>query len=531
MRGETSREPGWALLTEDGSALPFDHAPSVLAARTGLPVGNVIVGATNRQTLERTWLQVAATPQLGPDESLLHVLLTFVDVTDRKRAEDALRSSSRRLSLAISATSDAVWERNYRTGDTYYSPRWFEMLGITQRKEAEARRRELETRLAQAHRMESMGRLAGGIAHDFNNILTVINGYSDLLLYTVKLDSSASEMLTDIRNAGERASALTRQLLTFSRHQVVDPDVLELNVVVGDTERMLQRLIGEHIQLTRSLSSRPLWVRADAGQLGQVIVNLVVNARDAMPEGGTLTVSTSYVTLSEVAAASLGPDARPGEYAVLTMTDTGTGIPTELQELVFEPFFTTKGPGKGTGLGLTTVHGIVQQSRGFLRVQSQPGAGSTFEIYLPLAEEPEPSSSSCAEHSPGTPAKRTVLMAEDETSVRNVAEVMLRRVGYEVLSAANAEEAIRIAAAHAGPIDLLLTDVIMPGMNGRQLAERLLADRPGLRVLYMSGYTDDALVQHVVLNTDASYLQKPFDTETLSRKVRQAFEVVPPSPH
>jgi PAS domain S-box-containing protein len=532
-----------------------------------------------------------------------------VDVTDRKRAEDALRSSSRRLSLAISATSDAVWERNYQTGETYYSPRWFEMLAVpqrdmtfadwkslchpddlepalsridamltepgsvgyevelrmrrgdgtwawllergnaverdasgrpvlvagtstdvTQRKEAEVRRRELETRLAQAHRMESMGRLAGGIAHDFNNLLTVINGYSDLLLYTVKLDAAASEMLADIRNAGERASALTRQLLTFSRHQVVDPDVLELNVVVGDTERMLQRLIGEHIQVNRSLSTRPLWVRADAGQLGQVIVNLVVNARDAMPDGGTLTVSTSHVTLDEQSAPGMGPEARPGDYALLSMTDTGTGILPELLELVFEPFFTTKGPGKGTGLGLTTVHGIVRQSRGFLRVRSQPGAGSTFEVYLPIAEEPAPSSSVSAEPSPGTPAKRTVLMAEDETAVRDVAEVMLRRVGYEVLSAANAEEALQVAATHTGPIDLLLTDVIMPGMNGRQLAERLLTERPGLRVLYMSGYTDDAHVQHVVLNTDASYLQKPFDAETLSRKVRQAFEVAPPSP-
>ena len=610
LRGEASRESGWALLAEDGSPLPFDRAPHALAARTGQPVGNVIVGATSLQTGGRTWLQVAATPQLGPDGLLRHVLVTFVDVTDRKRAEDALRSNSRRLSLAISATSDAVWERNYQTGGTYYSPRWFEMLGIpprpmtidtwkslchpddlepalnrieamlaasgpvgyevelrmrrgdgtwawllergnaverdatdrpllvagtstdiTQRKDAEARRRELETRLAQAHRMESMGRLAGGIAHDFNNILTVINGYSDLLLHTVKFDASAAEMLTDIRNAGERAAALTRQLLTFSRHQVVDPDVLELNVIVGDTERMLQRLIGENIQLNRSLSSRPLWVRADAGQIGQVIVNLVVNARDSMPDGGTLTVSTQHATLDEAAAAGVGPDARPGEYAVLTMTDTGTGIPTELQELVFEPFFTTKGPGKGTGLGLTTVHGIVRQSGGFLRVQSQPGAGSTFEIYLPLAEEPEPSSSACAECSSGTTAKRTVLMTEDETSVRHVAEVMLRRVGYEVLSAANADEALKIAAAHEGPIDLLLTDVIMPGMNGRQLAERLLAERPGLRVLYMSGYTDDSLVQHVVLNTDASYLQKPFDAETLSRKVRQAFEVAPPSPN
>ena len=607
LRGETSRESNWALLSEDGSALPFDRAPSVAAARTGLPVSNVIVGATN-EAGERTWLQVAATPQFAANGSLSHVLATFVDVTDRKRAEDALRSSSRRLSLAISATSDAVWERNYLTGETYFSPRWFEMLGIppremtfatwktlchpddlepalsridamltapgslgyevelrmrrgdgtfawllergnaverdaigrpvlvagtstdvTQRKEAEARRRELETRLAQAHRMESMGRLAGGIAHDFNNLLTVINGYSDLLLYTVKLDAAASEMLADIRNAGERASALTRQLLTFTRHQVVDPDVLELNVVVGDTERMLQRLIGEHIQVNRSLCARPLWVRADAGQLGQVIVNLVVNARDAMPDGGTLTVATSRITLDDQTAPGMGPDARPGEYALLTMADTGSGIVPELLELVFEPFFTTKGPGKGTGLGLTTVHGIVRQSRGFIRVRSQPGAGSTFEVYLPIAEEPEPSSRASAEQSSGTPAKRTVLMAEDETAVRDVAGMMLRRVGYEVLSAANAEEALQVAAAHAGPIDLLLTDVIMPGMNGRQLAERLLTERPGLRVLYMSGYTDDALVQHVVLNTDASYLQKPFDAETLSRKVRQVFEVGPTS--
>ncbi|HUR33764.1 MAG TPA: PAS domain S-box protein [Vicinamibacterales bacterium] len=601
-------DPGNQRMTitmEDGSPYPADMFPSTVAVRTKRPVRNAIVGIANRQGGERTWLQVTATPQLAADESVERVLITLVDVTERKRAEDAVRASSRRLALAISATSDAVWEWNYQTNETYYSPRWFEMLGVspdmpmtletfkslchpddlapafagidaalqarsgweielrmkrgdgswawvlgrgkavewdadgravllagtntdvTQRKEAESRRRDLEMRLAQAQRMESVGRLAGGIAHDFNNILTVINGYSDLLLHTARLDAAATAMLVDIRDAGDRAAALTGQLLTFSRHQVVDPETLELNVVVGDTERMLQRLIGEQITMTTHFCDTPLWVRADASQLGQVVVNLVVNARDAMPNGGALTIATSHVIVNPAAAAPL-PDAPPGEYAVLSVSDTGTGIPVELKELVFEPFFTTKGVGKGTGLGLTTVDGIVRQSHGYLTVHSQPGAGTTFTIYLPLVDEPGAERPVVTERQDFTIGDRTILMVEDEVAVRNVTEVMLRRMGLHVIAAANADHALAVSDAHEGAIDLLLTDVIMPGLNGRQLAERLLALRPGLRVLYMSGYTDDAVVQEVVLNADATYIQKPFDAETLARKVRQALEAVPP---
>jgi PAS domain S-box-containing protein len=602
LRGLASHGAGWALLAEDGTAYPSDQIPAVVAARTRQPVRNIIVGSSYHDHSTRTWMQMTATPHLGADGALLHVLVTMVDVTDRKRAEDALRASSRRLALAISATSDAVWEWNYRTGETYYSPRWFEMLGlspdlpmtvdtfiarchpddleatlakidgavqansawevefrmqrgdgtwswvlsrgnavewdgqgqatmlagthtdVTSRKEAEARRRELELRLAQSHRMESMGRLAGGIAHDFNNILTVINGYSDLLLHSARLESSATEMLTDIRSAGDRAAALTRQLLTFSRSQVVDPDILDLNVTVADTQRMLQRLIGEHIDLLTEFDTEPLWVRADTGQLAQVIVNLAVNARDAMPQGGTLKVSTARLVLDVQSAAAISPNALPGSYAVLKVHDTGTGIPEELQELVFEPFFTTKGPGKGTGLGLTTVHSIVSQSGGHLEVQSRSGAGSTFTIYLPLVAAP----AMAREHvAPGTSPvadRKTVLMVEDEQAVRNVGQMMLRRMGFDVLAAANATEAIGLAESLDRPIDLLVTDVIMPGVNGRQLAERLIERRPGLRVLYMSGYTDDPIVQQVVLNNEATYLQKPFDAEALARKVRQALD-------
>ena len=607
LHGATSRTER-ELVKEDGTRYAWDDLPSKVAARTLQPVRNAIVGITARLTGARTWMQVTATPHLQKDGALQHVLVTLVDVTDRKRAEDAVRSSSRRLALAISATSDAVWEWNYQTGEAYCSPRWFEMLGlpsvlpvtidtwkalchpddlrpalntmeaalqtghpsgyevefrmrradgtwawilargnavewdaagrpvvvagtntdITQRKEAETRRRELEAQLAQARRMEAMGRLAGGIAHDFNNILTVINGYSDLLLRSKTLDAESIEMLEDVRDAGDRAASLTRQLLTFSRNQVQDPDIVPLNAVVADTERMLQRLIGEHIRLQTVLDEAPLWVRGDAGQLGQVVVNLVVNARDAMPEGGTLTLRTSLVML-DTSAAALSPDAHPGRYAVLAVTDTGTGIPPEVQELVFEPFFTTKGPGRGTGLGLTTVHGIVRQCGGFLLVKSQPDAGSTFTVYLPALINPDPDGAPESEHAAPVAAPKTVLMVEDELPVRAVVRTMLHRMGFEVMEAASAEGALRLVDAYAGPIDLLLTDVIMPGLNGRQLAERLIVSKPGLRVLYMSGYTDDAIVQHVVKSASAAYLQKPFDAETLAKKVRQALEAAPPA--
>ena len=610
LHGATSPAPGWELVREDGTPCPPDQLPSALAARTGQPVRNAIIGVINPTQHERRWLQVTAAPRLRSDGALLHVLVTIVDVTDRKRAEEAVRASARRLTLAISATSDAVWEWNYQTGETYYSPRWYEMLGlssdgpasldafralchpedieptmkaierevnspqsggwalefrmrrgdgtwawilgrgnvverdawgrplmvagtnadITQRKEAEARRRDLELRLAQSHRMESMGRLAGGVAHDFNNILTVINGYSDLLLGSLDLDTASKEMLTDIRNAGERAAALTRQLLTFSRHQVIAPDTHELNIVVADTERMLQRLIGEHITLRTRLSPDYLWVRADAGQLSQVIVNLAVNARDAMPDGGTLTVATSDEILDPAQAAAVAPDARPGRYAVLTVSDTGTGIPVELQELVFEPFFTTKGPGRGTGLGLTTVHSIVKQCDGLLTVKSEPGSGTTFTIYLPAVDEPGLAPSHAAEHAPIHRDRKTVLMVEDEAAVRHVVQLMLERMGMHVLAALDAQDALRVIQMHAGPIDLLLTDVIMPGLNGRQLAERVQALRPTIRTVYMSGYTDDAVVQQVVRHSDALYLQKPFDAEALSRTLRQALDAAPPEP-
>ncbi len=611
LHGATSSASGWRLIREDGTPCPPDETPSVMAARTGQPVRNAIVGLSREPHDDTHWLQVTAAPRFRTDGSLLHVLVTIVDVTDRKRAEEAVRASSRRLALAISATSDAVWDWNYQTGDTYYSPRWYEMLGlgpdvpmnldsfisrchpddlgptmaaieeelnrpdssgwalefrmrrgdgswmwmlgrgaaverdawgrplmvagtntdITQRKEAEARRRELETRLAQSHRMESMGRLAGGIAHDFNNILTVINGYSDLLLGAPDLAPEPKEMLTDIRNAGERAAALTRQLLTFSRHQVVAPDTHELNVVVADTERMLQRLIGEHIILETKVSTEFLWVRADAGQLSQVIVNLAVNARDAMPDGGTLTVSTALVELDQRAATAVAPEAKPGTYALLSVADTGKGIPIELQELVFEPFFTTKGPGKGTGLGLTTVHGIVSQCEGFLTVTSTPGAGSTFGVYLPSAPEPGVPSPRPDDQAPVMHHRRTVLMVEDEAAVRHVVQLMLERLGMNVLAAIDAQDALRIVRGHPASIDLLLTDIIMPGLNGRQLSERVQAIRPEIRTIYMSGYTDDPVVQQVVRHADALYLQKPFDAEALSRTVRQAFETAPPHPN
>src|SRR6266481_1741394 len=398
-------------------------------------------------------------------------------------------------------------------------------VGI-ERKRAEEALRSSEERLRQAQKMEAVGRLAGGVAHDFNNLLTVITSYSALLLEDLAADDPKRDDVDQIRKAAEGAAALTRQLLAFSRQQVLQPKALDLKATVAGTDKLLKRLIGEDIQLTSVLAPDLGVVKADPGQIEQIIINLAVNARDAMPTGGRLTIEAANVDMDEAYVRGHAP-ASPGRYVMLAISDTGIGMDEQTKARIFEPFFTTKEVGKGTGLGLATVYGIVKQSGGFIWVYSEPGHGTSFKVYFPRVDEPaEPTAASTAGTEPrgGT---ETVLVVEDAASVRMVTRQVLERFGYAILEAPNGETALRLAAKHHGPIHLLLTDVIMPGLSGRQLAEQLAQLRPDMKVLYASGYADQAIVLHGILDSDIAYLQKPFTPETLARRVRQVLDSSP----
>lgn len=390
-------------------------------------------------------------------------------------------------------------------------------------------RRHLEERLRHAQKMEAVGQLAGGVAHDFNNLLTAIIGNADFLLQDLAPGAASRADVSEIRQAADRAAALTRQLLAFSRKQVLQPRALDLNQLVEGVERMLRRLLTENIDVRLHLAPQLGVVHADPGQLEQVLLNLAVNARDAMPDGGKLVIETADADLQAPDAAE-PVGVTPGRYAVLAVSDTGVGMDDHVRSHLFEPFFTTKGPGKGTGLGLATVYGIVQQSGGTIWVYSEPNHGTTFKVYLPSTATERAAEAAAA---PTVPARgsETVLLVEDAQAVRALANRVLRAAGYNVLPAANGAEAERVASGHEGTIHLLLTDVVMPGLSGRQLAERIGAIRPEMRVLYMSGYTDDAVVHHGVLEEGVAYLEKPFTPDGLARRVRQALDAkAPPRP-
>ena len=379
--------------------------------------------------------------------------------------------------------------------------------------------RALEAQLRQAQKMEAVGQLAGGIAHDFNNLLTIIDVHAELALEDLEEANGLRDDLLEVKKASARAAGLTRQLLAFSRKQLLQPERLPLNAVVDGVAPMLRRLIGEDIAVIARLDPESGSVFADPGQLEQVVINLAVNARDAMLGGGTLTIETSKVAVDERSADE--HEAMRGRYVCLTVSDTGCGMSAEVQERIFEPFFTTKPAGQGTGLGLSTVYGIVRQSGGHILVDSEPGQGTSFRVYLPTAEVPESALPAIPERSACPCGTEIVLLVEDEDAVRALARRILERQGYTVLDACNGRDAL-VVAARGGRIDLVLTDVVMPEMNGRALAEALAVARPSLPVLYMSGYTDDEIVRRGLLDTSNGLLQKPFTADSLARAVRSA---------
>ena len=381
-------------------------------------------------------------------------------------------------------------------------------------------RKKLEQQLRQAQKMEAIGLLAGGVAHDFNNLLTVIIGYSDLTIGRLRDDDPLQLNLEEIRKACNFAASLTRQLLAFSRKQILQPRVLDLNSVVAEMGRMLRRLIGEDVELRTVLTPDLGNIRADPGQIEQVLLNLAINARDAMPVGGKLTIETQAVSFNEELADQ--PFAvSAGSYIKLLVTDTGIGMDEETVARIFEPFFTTKEAGRGTGLGLSTVYGIIKQSGGCILVHSELGRGTTFAVYLPQVDAGSEEYKLSTANQGHLQGSKTILLVEDDGTVRRTVSKILETYGYQVLEARNGGSALLLCEQYKKPIDLLLTDVVMPEMSGRELADRLASQHPEMKVLYMSGYTDDVIVHHGVLNEGIAFIQKPFAVDVLARKIRE----------
>ncbi len=498
---------------------------------------------------ERHWSPVNS-PVFGSDGEMAYIIHRVEDVTEfvrlkeqgteQHRVAEELRSRADVMEAEIYRRAQEIQEANRqlrdlqaelehrveaRTADLVRTNQELQQE-IAERRRAEEALRRSEERLRQSQKLEAVGRLAGGVAHDFNNLLSVILSYAELLLRRLEPAERFRDELSEIQCAGRRAADLTRQLLAFSRQQVLDPTILDVNEVIAGVSGMLARLLGEDIDLELLRSPCPAKVRADRGQLEQVLLNLVVNARDAMPDGGKLTIETARVELDETQAfGQLG--AQHGAYVLLLVSDTGVGMDEVTRARAFEPFYTTKERGKGTGLGLSTVFGIVTQSGGGIRLESEPGAGATFRIYLPRAEGEVESPRPAATDRDLPGGTETILLVEDEDQVRAVAGSILRSAGYQVLAARSAAEALLLVESHAGRIDLLLTDVVMPKMTGRQLAERVLAIRPGIRVLFMSGYTDDVMLQHGIPDSGIWLLPKPLTPSALTRRVRQAIDSNP----
>jgi two-component system, cell cycle sensor histidine kinase and response regulator CckA len=462
----------------------------------------------------------------SPEEVVNRSALDMIHPDDRQRARQMLTSLVQQPGASLSI--------EFRVRHKDGSWRWIEgiasnglndpnILALVANYRDTSERRRLEEQFLQAQKMEAIGRLAGGVAHDFNNLLTVINGYSALALDMATKDSPLYSDLQEINKAGLRAAALTNQLLAFSRRQVLEPKVLNLNTIVSDMDRMLRRLIGEDIDLVTVLDPVLGSVLTDRGQIEQAIMNLVVNSRHAMPDGGQLTIETANVELDD-AYAREHSGVVPGSYVMLAVSDTGIGMDEQIQTRIFEPFFTTKQQGEGTGLGLSMVYGFLKQSGGNIWVYSEPGKGTTFKIYLPRVTERPARSSQERRPAPPLRGSEMILVVEDEEGIRKLIRSILQQAGYTVVDASNGAEALRFCETHSEPIHLMISDVVMPQMSGRELANRLASLRPEIKVLFMSGYTDNAIVRHGVLEPDTPFLQKPFTPVSLTNKVREVLE-------
>ena len=579
------------VVHEDGSSAEGNAHPLSRARQTGQPVRGVVHGVFTGTPSER-WCLVDAVPVFDPASGeLVEAVASITDITQRRRAETALRNTSDTLSALIQASPLAIFtfdpagkvntwnaaaerlfgwrasevlghllpaiapdqlgefrehHRAVLEGRSYVDleVRWqrrdgspltlslaiaplyeglSEVRGVITLAADLTERKRLESQLRQSQKMEAVGQLAGGVAHDFNNLLTAIMGFTSLLLQAVPPDDPKHEDLLEIDRAASRATELTQQLLAFSRRQMLKPTLLDLNAVLSDTMRMLGRLLGEHIELGILPETGLGVVRADRGQIEQVLISLAVNARDAMEGGGKLTLETRNVTLDQ-AYANQHPGATEGDFVMLAVTDTGSGMSPATQARIFEPFFTTKERGKGTGLGLSTVYGIIKQSGGTIYVYSEPGRGTAFKIYLPRVMAPAPAEVPVPVRPANVRGTETVLVVEDEGGVRSLICRVLQTYGYTVLEAENGGEALLIAEQHLAPIHLLLTDVVLPRMSGRKLAERLIRSQPDLRVLYMSGYTDGSIINHGALEPGTAFIQKPFTPEALTQKLREVLD-------
>jgi PAS domain S-box-containing protein len=552
---------------KDGSEFPIEIMLSPLEGADGVLVTAAIrdVSVRRRMTdaLRQREAQLAAIYDgvgdpiyllaVEPDDcfrflSVNHAFLAATGLREDqvlgKRIEEVLPESSHALVIGkyrqamlerrrVGWEEVAIFPTERKVGEVTVSPLYDDngscthLVGwvrdVTEMKRSEERREHLETQLRQSQKLEAIGSLAAGVAHDFNNILGVIIGYGELAQHQLEPGHPVRPRVDQILKAGQRAAHLTRQLLAFSRKQVLQPKLLDLNTIVADTHRMLGRLIGEDLKVVARPALALGTVNADPGQVEQIILNLAVNARDAMPKGGSLTLETANVDLDE-AYASAHPPATPGRYVMLAVSDTGIGMDPETQQRMFEPFFTTKPEGQGTGLGLATVYGIVKQSGGHIWVYSEPGRGTTFKVYLPRVDELAEVALQGTAPLDTPRGHETILVVEDSEPLREVVREALEDRGYEVRLASNGEEALALARGREGPIDLLLTDVVMPKLGGGDLARMLSTLRPGIRVLYMSGYTSGAILHQGALGEGVTLLEKPFTTDKLARAVREALD-------
>jgi two-component system cell cycle sensor histidine kinase/response regulator CckA len=493
--------------------LPVDAEPGLLIPASSFPSLNTVpefVGKAALASIGDPFLRAALRRRRNGACARARALSRR---TKTLRKPFLMTDPAKNQMLYINSAYETTWGRTFES--LYASlQNWFEAI------HPDAERRQLEMQLRQAQKMETIGQLAGGVAHDFNNLLAVILGHCEMLAMKLPSESPGRDSVDQIGRAAERAAALTRRLLAFSRQQVLEPQLLDLNLLVADMEKMLQRLIGENVRLITILQPDLNRVLADPGQIDQIIMNLAVNGRDAMPKGGRLTLQTRDLELD----AKTESGQRPGRYVLLAVTDTGCGMTPEVQARIFEPFFTTKGVSQGTGLGLAMVSGMVQQNGGHIVVHSLPGIGTTFKIYLPavgeLAKQPLQSRAPVKQ----VRSSETILLVEDETSVREITALLLVRLGYQVKEASSGQEALHLAQGNREKIDLLMTDVLMPGMSGNELAAVLRASDAGLKVLFLSGHSGDTLGRHGVVHTEVAFLQKPFTLDALSRKLREVLD-------